>query len=100
MSQYNICTSIVCYTLHDPRRALKRGVVLDCTHGSSTRGRYLTSGLVHLLTDKNKELFQIEPVEGPRVGGVKLVEWCICEPTRKALKQRVVPDRFFSFQQK
>ena len=32
-------------------RALKRGVVLDCIHESSTRGRCLTSGLVHSLTD-------------------------------------------------
>ena len=27
-------------------------------------------------------------MEGPRVGGVQLVDWCICGPTRKALKTR------------
>ena len=48
--------------------------LLDCIHGLSTHGRSLTSGLVHSLTNsydpKNKELFQIAPEKGPRMGGV------------------------------
>ena len=27
-------------------------------------------------------------MEGPRVGGVRLMNWCICGPTRRALKMR------------
>ena len=65
------------YTRRPTRRALKIGVVLDCIHGSATRGRCLTSGLVHLSTDsqslKNMELFQIAPINGPRVRGALLV---------------------------
>ena len=61
-------------------------------HGSATHGRCSTSGLVHSLTDsqsrKNKELLQIAPVEGPCVRGIQLVDWCICGPTRRALKRR------------
>ena len=61
-------------------------------HGSSTRGTCSTSGLVYSSPDslslKNKELFQIAPVEGPRMGGVWLLDWCICGPTLRALKMR------------
>ena len=35
-----------------------------------------------------EELFQIVPVEGPHMGGVRLKDWCICGPTRRALKAR------------
>ena len=72
------------------RRALKRGVVLDCIHGSSTRWRCSTSGLVHSLTDSQslKNMFQIVPMEGPRMRGVQLVDWCICGSTCRALKRR------------
>ena len=38
-------------TRQPTRRALKRGVVPDCTHGSSTRGRCLTGGLVQSSTN-------------------------------------------------
>ena len=55
-------------------------------------GRYSTSGLVRLLTDsyilKNEELFQIAPVEGPCMGGIRLVDWCMCGPTCRVLKTR------------
>ena len=53
-------------------------------------GRCSTSGLVRLLTDsyilRNEELFQIAPVEGPCMGGIGLVDWCICGPTCRVLK--------------
>ena len=38
---------------------------------------------------KDRKLFQVAPVKGPRVGGVQLVDWCFCGPTRRALKTRI-----------
>ena len=46
---------------------------------------------------KNKEFFQIATIEGPRVGGVWLVDWCICGPTRRALKTRSLSRLKFFF---
>ena len=85
-------------------KVVLQGVVLDCMHGSSTHGMCSTSGLVHSLTDlyslKNEELFQIAPMDGPRVGGFRLVDLCICGPTHRALKIRSRSGLNFFFNKK
>ena len=64
------------------------------SRGSSMSGRCSNSGLVHLSTNsyKNKELFRIAHMHRPRVGGVRLEDWCTRRPTHRALKRGVVLD--------
>ena len=39
----------------------------------------------------------MSPVEGPQMGGVRLVDWCICGPTHRALKTRSRSGYIFFF---
>ena len=50
-------------------------------------------GGVGLVSLKNKELFRIEYMNGPRMRGVQLVDWCISlTDSQSPIKQGVVQD--------